>query len=146
MLSLKNKTISPKTLSTVLKYNFTKYYTKSHEWIDVKGNKGKSGISVKAAHDLGDIVFVELPNIGESFPKEESYGAIESVKAASDIFMPVEGEIVSVNEELVDTAGLINEDAEGKGWVVEIQIANTEEVKELMNEQQYKKFCEQEEH
>ncbi|KAJ3441702.1 glycine cleavage system h protein [Anaeramoeba flamelloides] len=133
-------------VSSLLKRNFVKYYTQNHEWIDVNGKETKSGISEKAAKDLGDIVYVELPEVGETFPKDETYGVIESVKAASDVYMPVESEIIEVNEKLIDDPGLVNQSAETEGWLIKVVIKNHDELKSLMNKEEYVKFCEQEEH
>ncbi len=113
------------------------YFTKEHEWIKVEGTSGKIGISDHAAHELGDITFVELPKTGKSVKQFEALAAIESVKAASDIYSPVSGKVLSVNTALDVTPELVNESAEEKAWMVELEIADTGEIKKLMTRAQY---------
>ena len=117
---------------------------KSHEYVQVDGNTAKIGITDYAVHQLGDIVFVEIPEIGATFSKEEVFGTIESVKAASDLYMPVSGRVTEVNEELVTSPELINEDSFGKGWIIKIQEFNSKELDDLMNQDEYKKYLENE--
>ncbi len=112
-------------------------YAKTHEWIKVEGDFGYIGISDYAQSHLGDVVFVDLPNEGDQFDKEEAFGAVESVKAASDLFMPVSGTIVEVNEALNDEPELLNQDAY-KNYVIKIKITNKEELNELLDEASYK--------
>src|SRR5690554_6604167 len=88
-----------------------RYYTKTDEWVLVEGDKAKIGISIKAADLLGDVVFLDFPNLDDTFKQGETFGAIESVKAASDLYMPIGGTVISVNDKLVDFPELINEDA-----------------------------------
>lgn len=121
-----------------------KYYAKSHEFVDVKDNIAKVGISVKAAHDLGDIVFVEIPEVGTEIAAGEVFSTIESVKAASDIYSPVSGVITVVNEDLDDSPALVNEDAEGKGWIAIIELSDPSEVDSMMDLEAYKVHCENE--
>jgi len=118
-------------------------YTKSHEWVKIEGNKAKIGITYHAQEQLHDIVYVELPNVGDEISKEEPMGVVESVKAASDIYAPLSGKIVAVNDEVVDRPELLNEDPY-KYWLVEIEIANPEEVNELLSPEEYKKIVEEE--
>jgi glycine cleavage system H protein len=113
------------------------YFTKEHEWIKVEGTAGKVGISDHAAHELGDITFVELPKIGKSVKQFEVLGAIESVKAASDIYSPVSGKVLTVNAELDTTPEIVNESAEDKAWMAELQISDLAELKNLMTKEQY---------
>jgi len=122
-----------------------KKFAKSHEWISIEGEIGTVGITNYAQEHLGDIVYVELPEVGKTVNKEEVVCTVESVKAASDIYTPVSGEIVGINEELDTTPELINQDAEGKGWLFKIKLSNPDELNELMNEEEYKAFCKEEE-
>lgn len=116
------------------------YFTKEHEWIKVDGGTGKAGISEHAAHELGDITFVELPKIGKTVKQFEVLAAIESVKAASDIFSPLSGKVLAVNENLDTTPEIVNESAEEKAWMVEIEIADAAELKNLMTQDQYNEY------
>ena len=113
------------------------YFSKEHEWVKVEGAKGKVGISEHAAHELGDITFVELPKVGASVKQFGLLGSIESVKAASDIFAPVSGTVVAVNTALDTTPELVNESAEEGAWMAEIEIADAAELKNLMTKEQY---------
>jgi len=116
------------------------YFTKEHEWVKVSGSTGKIGISDHAAHELGDITFVELPKIGKTVKQFEVLAAIESVKAASDIFSPLSGKVIAVNDELDATPEVVNESAEEKAWMAEIEIADAAELKNLMTQDQYTEY------
>jgi len=116
------------------------YFTKEHEWIKVEGASGKVGISEHAAHELGDITFVELPKIGKSVKQFEVLAAIESVKAASDIFSPISGKVTAVNGDLDAAPEMVNESAEEKAWMAEIEISDAAELKNLMNQDQYNEY------
>lgn len=116
------------------------YFTKEHEWIRVDGGSGKIGISEHAAHELGDITFVELPKIGKGVKQFEVLAAIESVKAASDIFSPISGKVTAINGDLDAAPELVNESAEEKAWMAEIEIADTAELKNLMTQEQYDEY------
>jgi glycine cleavage system H protein len=119
-------------------------YSKEHEWVEVlEGNLVRIGISDYAQCQLGDIVFVENPEIGDEITANESMGTIESVKAISEIFSPVSGTIVTVNEELDDAPEMINTHAYSQGWLVEVEITDKEELKSLLNEEQYQAFTEE---
>jgi len=113
------------------------YFSKEHEWVKVEGSKGKTGISDHAAHELGDVTFVELPQVGKSVTQFGLLGSIESVKAASDIYAPVSGKVVAVNEALETTPELVNESAEEGAWMAEIEIADAAELQKLMTRSQY---------
>ena len=113
------------------------YFTKEHEWVKVKEGVGAVGISEHAAHELGDITFVELPAIGKVVKQFEVLGGIESVKAASDIYSPVSGKVVKINEALNDAPEIINESAEDAGWLAWIEISDEAELKNLMTREQY---------
>ena len=116
------------------------YFTKEHEWIKVEGATGKVGISEHAAHELGDITFVELPKPGKSVKQFEVLAAIESVKAASDIYSPVSGAVLSVNADLDTTPEMVNESSEEKAWIVELEISDESELSKLMTRQQYDEY------
>ena len=120
-------------------------YTKSHEWIRLDGDVATVGISDHAQKELGEIVFVELPEVGEIFDANEEFGTIESVKAVSELFLPVAGEILELNKVLADEPGAVNEDPHGDGWLVKIKISSDAELDELMNAADYEKFIEEEE-
>lgn len=118
-------------------------YAKGHEWVKVDGDKAYIGITDYAQDELGDIVFVELPETEEEVDVEDTLGAIESVKAASDIYAPVSGRIIEVNDNLEDSPELINEDPYD-AWIVVIEMADKEELNALMDASAYEKFCEEE--
>jgi len=116
------------------------YFTKEHEWIKVEGAIGKVGISDHAAHELGDITFVELPKPGKSVKQFEVLAAIESVKAASDIYSPVSGKVLTVNRVMDTAPEIVNESAEEKGWMVELEILDVAELEKLMTVGQYDEY------
>lgn len=116
------------------------YYTKEHEWVKVDGNIATVGISEYAAHQLGDITFVELPRPGKAVKQFEVLCAIESVKAASDIYAPVSGTVASVNEELSTRPEIVNESPEGKAWMATMEMADPSEVGNLMSKEQYAEY------
>jgi len=113
------------------------YFSKEHEWVKVEGGVGTVGISDHAAHELGDITFVELPAVGAVVKQFGILGSIESVKAASDIFAPLSGKVVKVNDALELAPEAVNESAESAGWMAEIEIADEAELKNLMTQAQY---------
>lgn len=119
-------------------------YTKSHEWIRIDGDVATVGISDHAQKELGEVVFVDLPEPGEIFDAKEEFGTIESVKAVSELFLPVAGEIVEVNKVLADEPGAVNEDPHGDGWLVKIKVSSDVELDELMGAADYEKFIEEE--
>jgi glycine cleavage system H protein len=116
------------------------YFTKEHEWVKVDGGMGTVGISDHAAHELGDITFVELPKVGAVVTQFGLLGSIESVKAASDIFAPVSGKVISVNGALETAPEAVNESAEDGGWMAQVEIADDAELKNLMTQEQYNDF------
>ena len=116
------------------------YFTKEHEWVKVKEGIGAVGISEHAAHELGDITFVEIPRIGSVVKQFAVLGSIESVKAASDIFAPVSGKVVKVNEALETAPEIVNESAEDAGWMAWVEIADEAELKNLMTQDQYNEY------
>lgn len=121
------------------------YYLPTHEYARVEGNVAFIGISKFAAEQLGNIVYVDMPEVDDEVVAGEEFGAIESVKAASDLFAPVSGVVVEVNEELVDNPKLVNEDPE-KHWIIKVEMSNPEEVEKLLTPEAYAKVCEAEKH
>lgn len=119
-------------------------YTKDHEWVRVEGNFAYIGITDFAQHALGNIVFVELPEVDETFGEGDEFAVIESVKAASDAYMPVSGKIVEINEALDDEPALLNEDA-FENWLVKVELSDMSEVDTLMTSKAYEEFCNEEE-
>ncbi len=120
------------------------YYTEDHEWLKVEGNVATIGITDFAQHALGDIVYVELPEVDETFDAADEFAVIESVKAASDAYMPIAGKVVEINEELEDEPGLLNEDAYAN-WLVKIDFDDDSELEKLMSAEAYEQFCKEEE-
>ncbi len=120
-------------------------YTRSHDWIRIEGDKGITGITDYAQNELSDIVYVELPEPGDSFEQGDAYATVESVKAASDCYQPMSGEILAVNEALEDSPELVNSDPYGEGWFVRIRLYDPTEVDDLMDAEAYAAFCEEEE-
>ena len=115
-----------------------RYFTDEHEWIDVDGDTATIGITDYAQESLGDIVFIELPKVGRLVNTGDQVGVVESVKAASDLFAPISGEIIEVNNELTNSPQLINNDPENSGWYMKIKLNDVEELKKLMNYDEYK--------
>lgn len=120
------------------------YYTKDHEWISVDGDVGTIGITDHAQELLGDIVFVELPETGRDVAQGDEACVVESVKAASEVYAPISGEIVEANEALSENSALVNEDAEGAAWFMKIKLSNKTELEALMNKSAYDAFVESE--
>jgi glycine cleavage system H protein len=118
----------------------TTRYTKDHEYIRVEGDAGIVGISDYAQGQLGDVVFVELPSVGKTLSKGDEAAVVESVKAASEVYAPVSGEVVEVNSELEASPGTVNEDPAGRGWFMKIRLTNESELEGLMTEEQYQEF------
>mgnify|MGYP001243842021 CR=1 FL=1 len=117
-----------------------KKYTEDHEWVSLQDQIATVGISNHAQESLGDIVFIDLPPTGKVVKEKEEICVIESVKAASDIYSPIDGEIIEVNENLSNDASIINKDPENSGWIFKIKIINTKQFENLMTEQQYTDF------
>jgi len=118
------------------------YFTEDHEWIRVDGDTGTVGISAYAAKALGDVVFVELPDVGTEFDKGDEAAVVESVKAASEVYTPVGGEVVEVNAALEDAPETVNASPDGEGWFLKLKIADADELKGLMDETKYNAYCE----
>ena len=117
------------------------YYTEDHEWISVDGETGTVGISAYASKQLGDVVFVELPDIGASFDKGDEAAVVESVKAASEVYTPIGGEVTEVNSTLEDAPETVNLSPDGDGWFFKIKIADADELSSLMDDAKYKAYC-----
>ncbi|HXG92766.1 MAG TPA: glycine cleavage system protein GcvH [Blastocatellia bacterium] len=119
-------------------------YTKDHEWVRVQGDGATIGITDHAQTQLGDVVYVELPKVGDKFETSEPFGSVESVKAVSEIYMPVSGEVTEVNEALNDSPELVNNDPYGDGWMIRIKINNMAEVDGLLNAAEYEDYIKEE--
>jgi glycine cleavage system H protein len=117
------------------------YYTQDHEWISVEGDTGRVGITAYAAGQLGDVVFVETPEAGTKVKKGDDMAVVESVKAASDVYAPVSGEVVEANAALADAPETVNESPEGEGWFCVIKLSDSGELDGLMDEASYTEFC-----
>lgn len=116
------------------------HYSKDHEWVEVDGEIATMGITDYAQHALGDVVYVELPKEGDSFDAHEVIGSVESVKAVSEIFTPLSGEVVEVNEDLNDTPESVNEDPYGKAWLIKIKMSNAGETDAMLSSEEYEEF------
>ena len=121
-------------------------YTKSDEWVRVEGGTATAGLTDYAQTQLSDIVFVELPSVGATLKQGESFASVESVKAASDLYLPIGGEITAVNEALADSPELVNQDPYGKAWMVKFKVADMGELGGLMDSAAYEKYCEERAH
>ena len=121
-------------------------YSKEHEWVLVEGNTATIGITEFAQEELGDIVYVELPEVGEKIVKDDPFGAVESVKAAADVYMPVGGKITEVNDKLAETPELVNSDPYGQAWMVRFEISDPSELDGLMDAASYERHCQEREH
>lgn len=116
------------------------HYSKDHEWIKVAGDIGTVGITDYAQNSLGDVVYVELPKVGDKFEAHESFGSVESVKAVSEIFSPVSGEVVEVNESLQDAPEQVNTDPYGAAWMLRLRLSDPSEVDSLLTAAEYEDF------
>jgi len=117
-------------------------YTETHEWVEVIGDEAVIGISDFAQHELGDIVYVELPELGDNVERGEGFGSIEAVKAVEDILSPITGEVIAINEELEDKPETINKDAFGDGWIMKVKISDKNELEDLISAEKYKELVE----
>ena len=118
------------------------YYHEAHDWLEIDGDTGTTGITDYAQAELGDIVFLELPEVGTEVVLGESYGTIEAVKTVADLLSPVTGKVVEVNETLQEDASLVNTDPYGEGWTIQIRLADEREMEELMTPEAYQSFLE----
>jgi glycine cleavage system H protein len=119
-------------------------YTKDHEWVRVKGNEATVGITDHAQNQLGDVVYVELPKTGDKFEAAEPFGSVESVKAVSEVYMPLSGSVIEVNESLADSPDNVNTDPYGTGWMIRIKIDNPSEVDALLSAAEYEDYIKEE--
>jgi glycine cleavage system H protein len=117
-------------------------YSPSHEWVKVEGNQAWIGISDHAQHALGSVVFIELPKVGQTFKKGDAIGAVESVKAASDVYTPVSGKVLEVNDALDGSPELLNDDPYGS-WIIKVELSNASELDSLLNKDAYLPLCEE---
>jgi glycine cleavage system H protein len=116
------------------------HYSKDHEWVRVEGDVAVVGITDYAQDSLGDVVYVELPKVGDEFAANESFGSVESVKAVSEVFSPVSGEIVGINDALADAPEKVNQDPYGEGWMIRVQMSNSGEVDSMLTAAEYEDF------
>ncbi len=119
-------------------------YSKDHEWIRVEGETGTVGITDHAQDSLGDVVYVELPKVGDTFGAHEAFGSVESVKAVSELFLPVAGEITEVNEALQDSPESVNTDPYGEGWMVRVRVSDPGQLDGLLSPKEYEDFLQSE--
>jgi glycine cleavage system H protein len=115
-------------------------YTKDHEWIRMSGDTGTVGITLHAQEALGDVVYVELPKVGDKFESHKSFGSVESVKAVSELFIPVAGEVIEVNSGIKDAPETLNSDPYGEGWLIRIRIQNQAEISDLLSAKAYDEY------
>lgn len=119
-------------------------FTKSHEWVKIEGDTATIGITDYAQNQLGDIVFIELSNIGDKLKKSSHFGTIESTKAASELYIPLSGEVIEINKELINSPQVINEDPFGKGWMIKVRLEDSSEEDNFLNRESYKEYLEAE--
>ncbi|CAI5722028.1 unnamed protein product [Hyaloperonospora brassicae] len=125
---------------------FSTKFTRQHEYVTIDGKEGTVGITDFAQNSLGDVVYVDLPAVGDKFQKGDTFGAVESVKAASDLYTPASGTVTAVNDNLVDEPNLVNDEAMSGGWFIKLELDNMSDVDDLLDENAYKELCESEEH
>ncbi|MBI2357742.1 MAG: glycine cleavage system protein GcvH [Deltaproteobacteria bacterium] len=119
-------------------------YSKEHEWVNVEGSVATVGITEYAQQELGDVVYVELPEAGEKIVKDDPFGAVESVKAVSDIYAPISGTVLEVNDALPESPETINEDPYGDGWMIRVEMSDANDLKDLMTAEEYAEYVEKE--
>lgn len=120
-------------------------YTASHEWVRIDGETGTVGITDHAQKELGEIVYLELPEVGHVFNAQEEFGTVESVKAVSELFTPVSGEVVEINKAAVAEPGIVNDDPYGDGWLIKVKLSTDEEAGKLMTAERYAEYLREEE-
>jgi glycine cleavage system H protein len=121
------------------------HYTPSHEWVRIDGDVGTIGITDHAQKELGEIVYLELPEVGHVYNAEDEFGTVESVKAVSELFIPISGEVVEVNRAAVAEPGIVNDDPFGDGWLVKLKVTTDDDVRKLMSADQYAEYVAAEE-
>lgn len=124
----------------VLSYPAELKYVKTHEYVRVEGNEATIGVTAFAADQLGDVTYVELPKVGQSFKKDEKFGVIESVKSVSDLYMPVSGKIIAANEKLAAEPEIVNSDCYGEGWMIKVALENPADLSDALTADGYKDF------
>ena len=120
------------------------HYAASHEWVRIDGDVGTIGITEHAQKELGEIVYLELPEVGHAYNAEDEFGTVESVKAVSELFIPISGEVVEVNRSAISEPGIVNDDPFGDGWLIKVKVTTDEEVRKLMNAEQYAEYVKSE--
>ncbi|HSP93311.1 MAG TPA: glycine cleavage system protein GcvH [Thermoanaerobaculia bacterium] len=121
------------------------HYAASHEWVRVEGETGTIGITDHAQKELGEIVYLELPEVGHVFNAEDEFGTVESVKAVSELFTPVSGEVVEVNKGAIQEPGIVNDDPYGDGWLIKVKLSTDQEISKLMSAEKYAEYLKEEE-
>lgn len=124
----------------VLSYPAELKYVKTHEYVRVEGNEATIGVTAFAADQLGDVTYVELPKVGQTFKKDEKFGVIESVKSVSDLYMPVSGKIIAINEKLAAEPEIVNSDCYGEGWMIKVALENQSDLSDALTADGYKDF------
>jgi len=124
-------------------YSEDNLYSKDHEWILVQDTVGTIGITDYAQHELGDVVYVDLPEVGDTFESGDPLGSVESVKAVSEVFCPVSGEVIEVNSKLEESPELINQSPHEKAWMIKVRITNPDELKELLSAEEYEEYLQE---
>ncbi len=119
-------------------------YTKEHEWIKIEGNQAVIGITDYAQDSLGDVVYLELPEEGDSITRDEGFGVVESVKAVSDLYAPISGAVAEINDSLVESPEVINDDPYGEAWMLKVDVENASELDELLSAEEYEQYIEEE--
>ena len=122
-----------------------RHYTTSHEWVRIDGDVGTIGITEHAQKELGEIVYLEMPEVGHVYNADEEFGTVESVKAVSELYIPISGEVVEVNRSAVGEPGIVNDDPFGDGWLIKVKLTTDEEVKKLMSADEYAEYVKAEE-
>ncbi|MGE5278121.1 MAG: glycine cleavage system protein GcvH [Acidobacteriota bacterium] len=122
-----------------------RHYSRSHEWVRIDGDVGTIGITDHAQKELGEIVYLELPELGHVYNAEDEFGTVESVKAVSELYTPVSGEVVEINKGAVSEPGIVNDDPFGDGWLIRVKISTDEEVSKLMSAEDYTRYLQEEE-
>jgi glycine cleavage system H protein len=136
---------APATAS-IIRRSFTTKYTEAHEYMTIKGSEATVGITDFAQNALGDVVYVDLPKVGDKFSKGEAFGSVESVKAASDVYAPASGEVIEINEKLADEPNLVNEGAMTSGWFIKMKLSDVKETSDLLDEKAYQEHCDKNDH
>jgi glycine cleavage system H protein len=121
------------------------HYAASHEWVRVEGETGTIGITDYAQKELGEIVYLELPEVGHVFNAEDEFGTVESVKAVSELFTPVSGEVVEINKGAIQEPGIVNDDPYGDGWLIKVKLSTDQEISKLMSAETYAEYLKEEE-